>query len=97
MPDYPEHMRAYRANWSGINRRLSEDYVRRERHRVSDAIDALTDAEHVTLAMAQRTRPASTPGKRDGLPRSAQAATAALDRWFAFQFQGSRSATLLAG
>jgi transglutaminase-like putative cysteine protease len=43
------------------------------------------------------TRPASTPGKRDGLPRSAQAATAALDRWFTFQFQGSRSATLLAG
>jgi hypothetical protein len=27
----------------------------------------------------------------------AQAATAALDRWFAFQIQGSRSATLLAG
>ena len=43
------------------------------------------------------TRPASTPGRRDGLPRSAQAATAALDCWFAFQFQGSRSATLLAG
>jgi len=43
------------------------------------------------------THPASTPGKRDGLPRGAQAATAALDCWFAFQFQGSRSATLLAG
>jgi hypothetical protein len=43
------------------------------------------------------THPASTPGRRDGLPRSAQAATAALDCWFAFQFQGSRSATLLAG
>jgi hypothetical protein len=40
---------------------------------------------------------ASTSGKRDSLPRSAQAATAALDCWFAFQFQGSRSATLLAG
>ena len=45
----------------------------------------------------RRTHPASTPGRRDGLPRSAQAATAALDCWFAFQFQGSRSATLLAG
>ena len=44
-----------------------------------------------------RTHPASTPGRRDGLPRSAQAATAALDCWFVFQFQGSRSATLLAG
>ena len=43
------------------------------------------------------TRPASTPGKRDGLPRSVQAATAALDCWFAFQFHGSKSATLLAG
>jgi len=43
------------------------------------------------------THPASTPGRRDGVPRSAQAATAALDCWFAFQFQGSRSATLLAG
>ena len=43
------------------------------------------------------THPASTPGRRDGLPRSGQAATAALDCWFAFQFQGSRSATLLAG
>ena len=42
------------------------------------------------------THPASTPGGRDGLPRSAQAAAAALDCWFAFQFQGSRSATLLA-
>jgi hypothetical protein len=45
----------------------------------------------------ERTHPASTPGRRDGLPRSAQAATAALDCWFAFQFHGSRSATLLAG
>jgi hypothetical protein len=53
MLDYPEHMRAYRAYWSAINRRFSEDYVRRERPRVSDAIDALTDAEDVTLAMAQ--------------------------------------------
>ena len=43
------------------------------------------------------THPASTPGRRDGLPRSAQAATAALNCWFAFQFHGSRSATLLAG
>ena len=43
------------------------------------------------------TRSASTPGKRDSRPRSAQAVTAALDCWFAFEFQGSRSATLLAG
>jgi hypothetical protein len=43
------------------------------------------------------THPASTPGRRDGLPRSAQAATAFLDCWFAFQFQGRRSATVLAG
>jgi transposase len=45
----------------------------------------------------ERTHPASTPGRRDSLPRSAQAATAALNCWFAFQFQGSRSGTLLAG
>jgi hypothetical protein len=44
-----------------------------------------------------RTHPASTPGRRDGRQRSAQAATATLDCWLAFQFQGSRSATLLAG
>jgi hypothetical protein len=44
-----------------------------------------------------RTHPASTPGRRDLPLRIAQAATAALDCWFAFQFQGSRSATLLAG
>jgi len=53
--------------------------------------------EQLEIAQLKRTHPASTPGKRDGLPRSAQAATAALDCWFAFQFQGSRSATLLAG
>ena len=40
-----------------------------------------------------RTRPASTPGKRDGLPRSAQAATAALDCWFAFQLDCLRDGT----
>ena len=45
----------------------------------------------------KRTHPASSPGRRDSLPRSAQAATAALNCWFAFQFHGSRSATLLAG
>jgi hypothetical protein len=58
------------------------------------------DILFVELSAAQQlisTRPASTPGRRDGLPRSAQAATAALDCWFAFQVQGSRSATLLAG
>ena len=44
-----------------------------------------------------RTHPAGTPGRRDSLARSAQAATATLDCWFAFQFQGSRSTTLLAG
>jgi NAD(P)-dependent dehydrogenase (short-subunit alcohol dehydrogenase family) len=43
------------------------------------------------------THPASTPGRRDGLRRSTQAATAALNCWFAFQFHGSRSATFLAG
>ena len=52
----------------------------------------------IVIAMAQiRTHPASTPGRCDSLPRIAQAATAALDCWFTFQFQGSRSATLLAG
>ena len=45
----------------------------------------------------RRTPPAGTPGRRDSLARSAQAATATLDCWFAFQFQGSRSTTLLAG
>ena len=55
---------------------------------------AMTHHPHVHMI---GTHPASTPGRRDGLPRSAQAATAALDCWLAFQFQGSRSATLLAG
>jgi transposase len=41
--------------------------------------------------------PASTPGRRDLPLRIAQAATAALISRLAFQFQGSRSATLLAG
>ncbi len=49
------------------------------------------------VEMMLGTHPASTPSRRDGLPRSAQAATAALACWFAFQFQGSRSAILLAG
>jgi hypothetical protein len=44
-----------------------------------------------------RMHPASTPGRRDLPLRIAQAATAALISRFAFQFQGSRSATLLAG
>src|ERR1700722_9017638 len=52
---------------------------------------------HTVAGEVNCTLSASTPGKRDSLPRSAQAATAALDCWFAFQFQGSRSATLLAG
>jgi hypothetical protein len=43
------------------------------------------------------THPASTPGRRDLPVKITQAATAALCCWFAFQFQGSRSATLLAG
>src|SRR5450755_26742 len=49
------------------------------------------------LVQIYSTHPASTPGRRDGRQRSAQAATATLDCWLAFQFQGSRSATLLAG
>src|SRR6202045_4803685 len=55
---------------------------------------AMTHHPHVHMI---GTHPASTLGWRDGLPRGAQAATAALDCWFTFQFQGSRSATLLAG
>jgi hypothetical protein len=51
----------------------------------------------IALGYEDRTHPTNTPGKSDRLPRSTQAATAALDCWFAFQFQGSRSATLLAG
>src|SRR6266852_8292802 len=62
--------------------------------RQSDEWQAAIEA---LLMAAESTHPASTPGRRDGLPRSAQAATAALDCWFAFQFHGSRSATLLAG
>ena len=47
---------------------------------------------------AHGTHPASTPGRRDLPLRIAQAAAAAaLGCWFAFQFHGSRSATLLAG
>ena len=42
------------------------------------------------------THPANTPGRRDLPVRISQAATAALC-WCAFQFHGSRSATLLAG
>lgn len=56
----------------------------------------IQNAQNRESTALQRTHPASTPGGRDGLPRSAQAAAAALDCWFAFQFQGSRSATLLA-
>jgi hypothetical protein len=47
--------------------------------------------------LEQGTHPASTPGRRDLPLRIAQAATAALGSRCAFQFQGSRSATLLAG
>jgi hypothetical protein len=43
------------------------------------------------------THPASTPGRCNALLKITQAATAALGCWFAFQFQGSRSATLWAG
>jgi len=56
---------------------------------------ATRSALNVMARRLESTLSASTPGKRDSRPRSAQAATAALD-WFAFQFQGSRSATLLA-
>jgi hypothetical protein len=51
----------------------------------------------VILLTEEGTHPASTPGRRDLPLRIAQAATPALDCWFAIQFQGSRSATLLAG
>ena len=61
----------------------------REQERFQEQLQA-------TNAAGESTYPASTPGGRNGLPRSAQAATAALDDWFGFQFQGSRSATLLA-
>jgi hypothetical protein len=43
-----------------------------------------------------RTHSASTPGRSNPPAMIAQAA-AALGGWFAFQFHGSRSATLLAG
>ena len=55
------------------------------------------DAKDLFRSDMERTHPTSTPGRRDLPLRIAQAATAALDCWFAFQFQGSRSATLLAG
>jgi CheY-like chemotaxis protein len=66
---------------------------------LADAVAAERPGTVILLSTgyAERTHPASTLGRRDGLPRSAQAATAALDCWFAFQFHGSRSATLLAG
>src|SRR3981189_3119990 len=60
-------------------------------------VDGVVVDAHKHVGEPGCTHPASTPGRRDGLPRSAQAATAALDCWFAFQFQGSRSAILLAG
>ena len=41
------------------------------------------------------THPTKTPGRRDLPLMATQAAT--LDCWSAFQFHGSRSATLLAG
>jgi hypothetical protein len=47
--------------------------------------------------LADGTHPANTPGRHDLPVKIAQAATSALCCWFAFQFQGSRSATLLAG
>jgi hypothetical protein len=53
-------------------------------------------AAKVTRLTEKRMHPASTPGC--DLPlRIAQAATAALGFRFGFQFQGSRSTTLLAG
>ena len=57
------------------------------------------DCEKISQAPApfHGTHPASTPGRWDPSLRIAQAAAAALCCWFAFQFQGSRSATLLAG
>jgi hypothetical protein len=50
-----------------------------------------------THAPQQSMHPASTPGRRALPLRIAQAATAALGFRFGFQFQGSRSTTLLAG
>jgi transposase len=52
--------------------------------------------EQLEIAQLKRTHPASTPSWGDLPLKIAQAAAAALCCWFAFQFQGSRSATLLA-
>ena len=45
----------------------------------------------------ERTHPTKTPGRCDLPLMVAQAAAALFCGWFAFQFQGSRSAILLAG
>ncbi len=51
----------------------------------------------VAKCFVYRTHPTKTPGRCDLPLMVAQAAAALFCGWFAFQFQGSRSAILLAG
>jgi hypothetical protein len=60
------------------------------------AVAQTTDIDRAS-GTVNRTHPTKTPGRCDLPLMVAQAAAALFCGWFAFQFQGSRSAILLAG
>jgi len=66
--------------------------------KIRDALVALWEAsDRICGKRLKGTHPTKTPGRCDLPLMVAQAAAALFCGWFAFQFQGSRSAILLAG